>query len=98
MTYVAAAVSTTYRASTGRRYLTRINAYKASARAIIKKRCDACSEACEGDWCEDAEHDGDGWLSTGNTCRRHKSPYNERLIARLVRWMMWRDAQEVSHG
>lgn len=91
MTYAEPKVATTWKALNGRRYLTRTNAYKASARALIKARCQRNAERLEDDWCEDGNFPGEG-----QTCRRHSSPYNERLVARLARWMKWRDGREVA--
>ena len=84
--YAEPKLATTWKALNGRRYLTRNNAYKASARALIKARCQRNAERIEGDWCEEYDSKGDG-----HTCRRHDFRHNPRLIARLVRWMKWRD-------
>jgi hypothetical protein len=68
----------------GRRWLTKLAAYRAAARAIIAKRCECVQE-------ESPDY-------FGQTCRYHEEGHYLRLRDRLVRRLMYRDQQGANNA
>ena len=82
MTYAKQSTATVYKALNGRRYLTQGAAYEASARSLVRERCE----------CEGGNDTTGAW---GETCRLHEEPHHTKLMTRLVRWMRWRDSRAI---